>query len=239
MPKFIEKLRKAFRRRKDVPPAYDDIYNWSIEQPFDSPEWCDDESAQLVLIFGDVLSTDVSDVNEFEWQAWMDVKVRDLPRLMREGFHWSSRNLHEHASFIDLLLESNDRYAESGWNCKRVYYLSELSDTPNWTAKVEVIASDPAAIASFNFNHLRHDLINHAYAENSNRQQVYSYYWDNDETNFNTIYQGMPLEGWWPWPKADLAEWEEAAPTTITTQTQSPTQEFVDRETLMQWRSMM
>lgn len=56
---------------------------------------------------------------------------------MREGFHWSSENLHEHASFIDRSLSCNDELAELGWTCRRVWYLSKLSDTPKWTARIE------------------------------------------------------------------------------------------------------
>lgn len=34
--------------------------------------------------------------------------------------------------------------------------------------------------------------------------RVYSYSTINPEENFNAIYDGKPLRGWWPWPRAPL-----------------------------------
>ena len=30
---------------------------------------------------------------------------------------------------------------------------------------------------------------------------IYNYRKDKPEESFNAIYDNMPLEGWWPWPR--------------------------------------
>ncbi|KAF6844227.1 hypothetical protein CMUS01_01282 [Colletotrichum musicola] len=64
-----------------------------------------------------------------EWEVRLLVKTRDLARLMREGFHWSTANVRPEMTYIEPYLQDAS-LREVGWFCSRNYYLSDLGSNP-------------------------------------------------------------------------------------------------------------
>lgn len=83
----------------------------------------------------------------------------------------------------------------------RTFYLSDNRTPVSWAAKLEVSANEQSDIASFKIKDLRLDQIQKADAWNTNGQLIYRYRLHDLNNNFNAIYDDVPLEGWWPWPK--------------------------------------
>lgn len=136
-----------------------------------------------------------------EWEVRLRVKTRDLARLMREGFQWTTENVCPDMTYIEPDLQE-EALTRVGWSCSRNYYLSDLGNNPYWAAKLIVCARNLDVLSRFKVSDLRQHMISQAFARNGEDGPFsYRYRPYNPHLNFNAIYGDFPLEGWWPWPK--------------------------------------
>ncbi len=85
----------------------------------------------------------------------------------------------------------------------RHYILTDLADEPNWDGSLVLLARQYEVLSSFRISDLSLDLVYLAWAADKSKHTVYYYNAVWPESNINTIYDDMPLEGWWPWPKKE------------------------------------
>lgn len=138
------------------------------------------------------------------WHALMDIQTDDVPRLMREGLHWTEANLDKEAGYIEANpQDSMSPRPPSFVKYIRMFLLRDLGEKPLWTAKMAVYFSNTDQLSQFRFRHLKLYQIIFCKAESIDEKLLYMYQRipDTDDINVNTIYDDMPLEGWWPWPK--------------------------------------
>ncbi|KAK1579990.1 uncharacterized protein LY79DRAFT_521650 [Colletotrichum navitas] len=178
-------------------------------QQFGSQEWQGIE-VKVLFIFN---SPDggKAEGDGIKWEAFLLFKARDLPRLMREGFHWNAANLDREAGYMERRLLSDDRFNdEDRWSCSRTFFLSDLSDDPQWAAKLIVYPEKVTVLSSFTITNINMDTMNGAAAckkvADQDRATQWVYFWHRNylEDNFNAIYDDMPLTGWWPWPRQEV-----------------------------------
>ncbi|KAL2884219.1 hypothetical protein SGCOL_000158 [Colletotrichum sp. CLE4] len=187
----------------DEPPSYDAVQQDRQVQNFDTKEW-ESVPKNLVIVYSPVPIGAGANVSRegISWEARLRVKSKDLPRLMREGFHWTVANIHREAGYIEHEAKE-PAMVGAGWNCTRNYYLSDLSPDQNWTAKLTVCARDIRVLSQFDVAKLRPEQAYAAIAWTNVQPGQYVYNFDclDPRKNYNAIYDNMPLEGWWPWPK--------------------------------------
>ncbi|KAK2034767.1 hypothetical protein LX32DRAFT_659662 [Colletotrichum zoysiae] len=169
-----------------------------------------DLEANACFLFDPRLPDDEKD-SDIEWEAKLRVKARDLPRLLREGFYWDQANLDWESGYVQLDLSSDtDIHAGDPWSRSRTFFLSDLGDDPQWTAKLVVYAKKTAVVSNFAIEDINMDTMTWATAwtkaDESGDVSQWVYLWDryDPEENFSAIYYDMPLKGWWPWPRADF-----------------------------------
>lgn len=63
-----------------------------------------------------------------------------------------------------------------------------------------MLARELSVLSAFRIEDLENNMFV-AGAKNERRRVVYFFDARDPESNFNVIYDDMPLEGWWPWPK--------------------------------------
>ncbi|KAK1976255.1 hypothetical protein LZ30DRAFT_763773 [Colletotrichum cereale] len=194
-----------------APPPYDSISCRQRAQHYDSPAWQDLESNVCFLFDPRPPDDETAGAYKPEWEAKLHVKARDVARLMREGFHWTAANLDFETGYIQLDLSTDkDICGGDRWSCSRTFFLSDLSDDSQWTAKLVVYAEKTAVVSSFRITNLTLDTVNWVSAFRKAAEQgssaQWAYIWDRyeSEENFNAIYDDMPLTGWWPWPKPEV-----------------------------------
>ncbi|KAI1359289.1 hypothetical protein F5Y08DRAFT_344855 [Xylaria arbuscula] len=125
--------------------------------------------------------------------------VLKQPRLMREGFHWDTSNVIREEGYFDKdFYEWRDR---KQWSSCRHYFLRDLKEPPLWIATMRFVAVSDVIISVFNLNELSRANIRLASAYNQSGQLIYHYHHENTFRRCNTIYDDMPMEGWWPWPR--------------------------------------
>ncbi|KAK7212160.1 hypothetical protein V2G26_019338 [Clonostachys chloroleuca] len=213
---------------EDRPPSYEVHENferqpdateedWRLGSPLDREPPCPEDWATRPipnLIFfmtplvkiSSVIRGWFKTVPERDWYAALRLNAKNIPGLMRDGFHWSSANIVPGRGFI--LLDNRDLPREIGLgltNCNhtRTYKLkgNENTDT-EWRGTLYVSAKKSCTITTFDLSWLTQDKIILVRAYDWNSRPVYAYNWFRDRENFNVVYEGMPLKGWWPWPKA-------------------------------------
>lgn len=138
------------------------------------------------------------------WHALMSIQADDMPRLMRDGLHWTEANLDREAGYVELNPQVSIRHPPPPFvKFIRVYYLRDLGAKPLWTAKMAVCFSNTDQLSQFQFCDLKLDHVTVCTAESADHKLLYAYQRISkfENINFNTIYDDMPLEGWWPWPK--------------------------------------
>ncbi|KAI1119268.1 hypothetical protein F5Y14DRAFT_127740 [Nemania sp. NC0429] len=153
------------------------------------------------------------------WIAHMDVKCDDVPLLMREGFHWDASNVIKEEGYFD-----DSEIRDGKVLPKRCYFLADIHQPRRWIAFLRVYAYDANILHNFDLSLLSPELIRCASADNQYGQRIYKYqaYTAPDKSSriseipmirFNTIYDKMPMEGFWPWPRKrsenDLADHTE------------------------------
>ncbi|KAI1277290.1 hypothetical protein F5Y07DRAFT_407751 [Xylaria sp. FL0933] len=136
-----------------------------------------------------------------DWVAMLCVKCGDVPRLMREGFHWDSENVINEDRFIT---PDNRLFWQNGnqWNCMRHYYLADLHEPPRWIANIEVLALREETLCRFDLDRLLlRERIQWGLANSQFGHAIYRYCHGEPQYCFNVVYNGMPMEGHWPWPR--------------------------------------
>ncbi|PHH86949.1 hypothetical protein CDD83_9548 [Cordyceps sp. RAO-2017] len=145
--------------------------------------------------------------DEYGWQAFINIKARDIKGLMEEGFHFSEDNRLIGAEFYDIG-KGPDRHIDPAWTRSRVYRLVDNQSHPaadmkqQWIATVIVDAAQVAELSRFRLSDLSMETMASCRAWNSKGQMIYSFDKEEPEASFNAILDEKPLKGWWPWPKA-------------------------------------
>ncbi|CAG9987528.1 unnamed protein product [Clonostachys byssicola] len=202
-----------FKRKPDATEE-----DWRLGSPLDKEAPCPEDWATRPipnLIFAltplvknsSVIREWFKTVPERDWYAALRLNAKNIPGLMRDGFHWSSANIIPGRGFI--LLNNRDLPREIGLgltscNHTRTYKLKGNENTDiEWRGTLYVSARKSCTITTFDLNWLTQDKIIFVSAYDWNSKPVYSYNWFRNSENFNVVYEGMPLKGWWPWPKAE------------------------------------
>lgn len=139
-----------------------------------------------------------------DWTAKLTITTHDIARLMREGFHWSAANVCKEKGFIQTLRREDGHSPH--WKKARHYFLTDLSEVPaQWEGWLMVYAGRTSVLSQFRVSDLRPDQAYAATVQPLNGKEktamLYAYDVGTPEDCFNAIYDDMPLEGWWPWPK--------------------------------------
>lgn len=139
------------------------------------------------------------------WAAFLAVTTSDAARLMREGFHWDEHNVMPELSFIN---HNNDKtQAQAGFRYKRIWDLADRGPERLWRARLVVYGRDTPTLARFRISHVEPRGVTRAFVRSprdrcdEHRGLVYYFSVERPELNVNAMYDDMPLEGWWPWPK--------------------------------------
>ncbi|GAP91529.1 hypothetical protein SAMD00023353_3101400 [Rosellinia necatrix] len=148
-----------------------------------------------------------------QWVAIMEVKCFDVPRLMREGFYWDASNVIKEEGYIEYgKAEPN---ADAGaCALKRWYFLADTNQPRRWIASIAVTSLDIEILSNFDLGQLSRDNVRVAVAWNQNGEVIYGYqaHTPPDQLSstteapmrcFNMIYDTMPMEGLWPWPRKE------------------------------------
>ncbi|KAI1075836.1 hypothetical protein F5B20DRAFT_584799 [Whalleya microplaca] len=143
-----------------------------------------------------------------QWVGQMNIKCRDVPLLMREGFHWTMANVIREEGFMELsrlrgMPDGLPGRPNMGGAVTRNWFLRDLQQPSRWTACIQVHSPTLGTASTFELENLTLDLIKVVIAWGLSRRLVYYFNKLRPEMNFNTIYDGMPLEGRWPWPKRE------------------------------------
>jgi hypothetical protein len=130
------------------------------------------------------------------WTAILRVKCRDVPRLMREGFFWSTGNVQPEEGYMSYSTEP--RWSALGLNYARLWGLVDTlnGETPLWVAQLEVFTHSLETLSDFRVQNLSRDNVYTGHSWNADRQVVYAFEYHQPSQCYNCIYDDMPLQGW-------------------------------------------
>ncbi|KAI4861104.1 hypothetical protein F4820DRAFT_434815 [Hypoxylon rubiginosum] len=139
------------------------------------------------------------------WFAQMGIKYGDVPLLMREGFHWTTANVVREDGFVGSIDRRlvNLRKVSPTCTITMFWTLQDLQRPPRWTAYLQVHAPNYAVISGIRLENWTTDMVTFAEARSLSRDLIYRFDASMPTYHFNSIYDDMPLKGWWPWPKED------------------------------------
>lgn len=138
------------------------------------------------------------------WQAQLQVRVKNIPRLMQRGFHWSAANLVEGEDriiFNRCGLNKVYRGAPMLWRHRRSYRFLDLDE--KWDAVLFVYTISREAILNFDVESITMDNLFGQHAYDWHGHCVYYADKRHDSHFFNGISNNMPLGGWWLLPAGD------------------------------------
>ncbi|KAI0414472.1 hypothetical protein F5X98DRAFT_377792 [Xylaria grammica] len=137
-----------------------------------------------------------------DWVAAPLVKCSDVPRLMREGFHWDWANVVREEGWFDYdFTEALNRQDGKPWARARHYVIKDLQKPLRWIATLKVFALKEVTAHQFDLNQLSRGNVYWAAAYNLSHHRIYNWLCNSPDDWFNVIYDDTPMEGWWPWPR--------------------------------------
>ncbi|OTA98159.1 hypothetical protein M426DRAFT_28717 [Hypoxylon sp. CI-4A] len=134
-----------------------------------------------------------------QWKGRMAVKCRDASLLMREGFAWTAENLIREEGYIEF----NEGFTSRYW------FLQDLQQPPRWCARLRVDSQFDNVLFGIRLENWTINMISSVIACGLLNKIIYRFDNSLPQCCFS-IYDDMPLEGWWPWPKEDLQVTENA-----------------------------
>ena len=115
--------------------------------------------------------------------------------MMRHGFHWSPDNVQSGAGSMDLMKWTPMLLLRRYRHVRRYWVIGH-----GWQGYLCIYAIKKSTITDFNLEWIRKDTVQEVVAYNWRREKVYQARPELGHC-FNAVYDKMPLEGWWPWPK--------------------------------------
>ncbi|RSL46185.1 hypothetical protein CEP51_015971 [Fusarium floridanum] len=130
-----------------------------------------------------------------DWTAYLDIETRDLAGIMRDGLFLTHDNVREEEG----RLRSDYWPEDKSWVYTRSYTIVDS----RWSGFLHVCAWDVRPVANFRLHHLTADKVEMARVEDDEENTVYCYDVDAPDCSANFIYDDMPMDGLWPWPKEE------------------------------------
>lgn len=192
----------------DQPPSYESLMEaaeveaaWDHERP---AHWLEGK-CNLLLQFKSqhsIFSRLVGRAGP-SWSAQLEVKAKNIPRLMRRGFYWSPADIQKGDDHIELDLKfatapkpvHRGKDAPTKWNHVRTRRLRDHSGDGEWFALLHVFAMEVETLLNFDLELLTMDRLRRQVAYDWNREVVY---WAHrsDKRVYNITSQQAPV-GWW------------------------------------------
>ncbi|KAI0104270.1 hypothetical protein GGR51DRAFT_572733 [Nemania sp. FL0031] len=211
---MVEPPQDSKAPAESPPPPYTQFsQNRQQPGPATSGQWYWKDKRRQTIKF--IYCADPSrDWNTQAWAAYLLVKCSDVPRLMREGFYWDSGNSVHEDGYIGSKIPSNIplfRRQGEPWAFTRHYFLRDLKHPERWIATIEVYAVHLETLSHFDLSQLSPGTVRLGTAYSELGKDIYQYYYGRPQLCFNAIYDDMPMEGQWPWPRGH-AEGKEGNP---------------------------
>lgn len=138
------------------------------------------------------------------WCGHMFVKCHDVPRLMREGFYWTTANVLKEEGSISIGLNGDiPRMGMTDFTVSRDYYMTDLQQPPRWVAQFVLYSTTLDILRNINLDGLSIQRVHAMFAWSRNEKLIYHFQSREPQLNFNAIYDDMRMEGWWPWPRKE------------------------------------
>lgn len=138
------------------------------------------------------------------WRAELLVVARNIPNLMRHGFHISRADLIPGAERVRMYYErsrTNTYSLDPSWEHGKTFFFKHAGPSPEWTARLEVFTQTYDLARSFELDWVTADTVIQAFAYHWDWTLVYNASPVRANTSFNIIFDRLPMGGWWPVPK--------------------------------------
>ncbi|KAI2631437.1 hypothetical protein GGS26DRAFT_591314 [Hypomontagnella submonticulosa] len=198
----------------DPPPAYDDTSATYFGTDVMGPQPTTTRSLyfqkpagpNIVMYVGPY---DTRDPASLPWMGILRVKCTNVPELMSSGFHWTIENVQQEEGYyestsacIDCHPDELRRILMAGWVETRHYFMRDIQhNPPQWVAHFQFHCYEKELLTKIRLEHLAVERIFHAIAQGDAFETIYEFWKLWPDQCFNAIYDDMPLDGWWPWPK--------------------------------------
>lgn len=177
-----------------------------------SPSDWQTQEYNMAIFFGSDIENAIYDKNEWQprsnsldWQARLEITAKDIPSLMKHGFYCGEANVQPKKGYMlfqEELRELRDDVTKSDdWVYGRCYSLRDLGHDPQWVASLWVYAHEISELAQFRVKQLAREDIFSAWALDSEGRTLYNFDYNCPDDSINVIYDDMPMEGLWPWPR--------------------------------------
>ncbi|KAG6013725.1 hypothetical protein E4U54_006403 [Claviceps lovelessii] len=142
------------------------------------------------------------------WYGLLTLYVHDVSHMMEHGLHFSSKNVDPRGSLIadDGGPEMTPYTKSLGWTHYRRFVLRDLDqENPQWKGFLIIYSRGIKELSHFRVDGLSFRNIRFARAK-VGQNLVYNFDCVSPENNYNTIFDDMPMQGWWPWPNPEATK---------------------------------
>ena len=200
------------RNEKDEPPPYNQIkmtvdpgivkrvksFTPSTQGPYNK-KW-----KLEMMLFPSVIALPESPYkDDAGWAARLTVHTDDITTLMKSGFRLSENTVKKSKGHIVV-----DREVQPQFKPRHIrkYAFEGRATGIKWKASLSVYAHKVGELSRFRAESLSADNVGAAVATDKQGNTVYHFSVVSPDDSFNAMYDDMPMEGLWPWPRVQVVE---------------------------------
>ena len=144
------------------------------------------------------------------WEVRMEIRAQDASKLMLKGLHWTPDNCRPEGNYLKNSVQTmHDEDKKMQWPMFRSFNIVDSGVMPSWTAEAHVFARDLSVLNNFDLAELYVSRITQCDVHRPTPSygvlgsSVYHFQANDWGKNYNSLYDDMLLEGFWPWPRED------------------------------------
>ncbi|KAK7921547.1 hypothetical protein PG985_009569 [Apiospora marii] len=188
-----------------IPPATAGASSWNR---YDAPR----------SIFFEILADPRLAKREQAWFGWLSVKTENVPQMMKEGFVISPETILHEEGCVKFTKDAPEGWMQEKWPYTRHWYLRDTAKQdderggPRWMAHLSCLAANFETLARIRPCDLTHHQVDNctAAAGSETGPRIYHYDRKRPRESINCIYDDLPLEGLWPYPRSSENREEDA-----------------------------
>ncbi|KAK8038454.1 hypothetical protein PG993_006865 [Apiospora rasikravindrae] len=144
------------------------------------------------------------------WFARLSIKAENVPQMMKEGFVITPESILREEGCVKFTSEPPEEWMKETWPYTRHYFLRDPTpaqqqegETPRWMGHMQCFAANFETLARIRLCELTHHQVDNCTASARGKgPRIYHFDRLRPRESINCIYDDLPLEGLWPYPKS-------------------------------------
>lgn len=154
---------------------------------------------------------------EQPWFGRLSVKTENVPQIMKQGLAIAPESILQEEGCVRFTKDAPEDWMQDKWPYTRHWYLRDTAQQqdgggPRWMAHLACLAASFETLARIRPCDITHHQVDNCTASAGSETGPRIYHFDRKRPreSINCVYDDLPLEGLWPYPRSSESRREDA-----------------------------